>query len=95
MRSKIAIFVLFVLACCRCALSDDTIDGFTEPFRKIELAPAEPGVLTTLLAAEGDVVNAGQLLGTLDNDVLQIAVKLAKQSWNRVGSCKPLRPSMI
>lgn len=79
MRSKIAILVFLVWACSRCALADDAVDGFTEPFRKIELAPAEPGVLTTLLAAEGDTVTAGQLLGTLDNDVLQIAVKLAKQ----------------
>jgi RND family efflux transporter MFP subunit len=79
MQLRFAVSALLFLVVCHCAHSDDTIDGFTEPFRKIELAPAEPGVLASLMAKEGDSVESGQLLGTLDNDVLQISLKISKQ----------------
>ncbi len=79
MRLIIALSALLLLAVSLCAHADDAVDGFTEPFRKIELAPAETGVLASLLVKEGDAVNSGQLLGTLDNEVLQISLKLAKQ----------------
>jgi RND family efflux transporter MFP subunit len=79
MQIKVAVTALLVLAACCCAHGDDAIDGFTEPFRKIELAPAEPGVLASRMAKEGDNVEAGQLLGTLDNDVLQISLRISQQ----------------
>jgi membrane fusion protein (multidrug efflux system) len=79
MQLKVAVTALLSFAVCCCAYGDDPIDGFTEPFRRIELAPAEPGVLASLMAKEGDTVAAGQLLGSLDNDVLQISLKISKQ----------------
>ncbi|HEY2410645.1 MAG TPA: efflux RND transporter periplasmic adaptor subunit [Pirellulaceae bacterium] len=79
MQLKVAVSVFLFVAVTCCAQGDDAIDGFTEPFRKIELAPAEPGVLASLMAKEGDTVEAGQLLASLDNDVLQISLKISKQ----------------
>jgi RND family efflux transporter MFP subunit len=79
MQFKVAAAAFLVFAASHCAPGDDTIDGFTEPFRKIELAPAEPGVLASRTVKEGDTVEPGQLLGSLDNDVLQISLKISKQ----------------
>jgi membrane fusion protein (multidrug efflux system) len=79
MQFKVAVSALFLSAVCCCAHGNDPIDGFTEPFRKIDLAPAEPGVLASLMAKEGDTVEAGQLLASLDSDVLQISLKISKQ----------------
>jgi RND family efflux transporter MFP subunit len=79
MQLRFAVTAFLIFAACCCAQGDDPIDGFTEPFRKIELAPAEPGVLASLMAKEGDTVEAGQLLASLDNEVLQISLKISKQ----------------
>src|SRR5262245_5517298 len=79
MQPKVALTALLLFALCNCARSNDAVDGFTEPFRKIELAPAEPGVLSSIVASEGQAVEAGQLLAALDNEVLQIALKISKQ----------------
>ncbi len=53
-------------------------EGFTEPCRKVELAPAESGILTALLVHEGDRVTRGQLLATLDTDVLEAGLRIAE-----------------
>jgi RND family efflux transporter MFP subunit len=56
----------------------DSVDGFTEPFRKIELAPAEPGTLDYLSVKEGDTVQKGQLLGALECDILHVSLEIAE-----------------
>jgi RND family efflux transporter MFP subunit len=56
----------------------DSVDGFTEPFRKIELAPAEPGTLDYLSVKEGDSVKKGQLLGALECDILRVSLEIAE-----------------
>ena len=54
-------------------------DGFTEPFREIDIAAPEP---------EGENVQAGQVLSTLDNEVHLALLAIAAQSkqkgeWKR------------
>ncbi|PAY16083.1 hypothetical protein CKO51_28715 [Rhodopirellula sp. SM50] len=49
----------------------DTFSGFTEPYREIKLCLAESGSVDTVLIHRGMKVDAGQLLLTLDSDVLQ------------------------
>jgi RND family efflux transporter MFP subunit len=73
------------------AAGQEAVDGFTEPFRKIELAPAEPGILTQILVEEGAAVEAGQVLATLDNEVLQVALKIAKQILDSRGKLEGAR----
>ncbi len=54
-----------------------SFDGFTEPFRKIEVAASETGTVAQLLVHEGDHVTKGQALATLDNDVLEVSREIA------------------
>jgi RND family efflux transporter MFP subunit len=65
------------------------VDGFTEPYRTINVSAAEQGIITSLLVKEGDAVHKGELLATLDVDVLEAAKEVAKagkESMGRINS---------
>ena len=70
-------FVIGVLILQSAAACGATFDGFTEPFRKIEVAASETGTVAQLLVHEGDRVTKGQALATLDNDVLEVSREIA------------------
>lgn len=59
---------------------EQDLEGFTEPIRKLEFIPPEPGIIASLLVHEGDRVKKGQLLGSLDCDIQQAALKIAKNN---------------
>lgn len=59
-------------------LQDQELEGFTEPVRKLDLIPPEPGVISSLTVREGDRVKKNQLLGFLDCETQEIALKIAK-----------------
>ena len=61
------------------------IDAFTEPYRDIDVAGPEMGTLKDIHVQEGDVVSAGQLLATLDDEVLQASLKMAKSGMESEG----------
>jgi RND family efflux transporter MFP subunit len=61
------------------------VDGFTEPYRTINVSAAEPGVITNLLVKEGDKVEQGQLLATLDSEVLEAAKEMGKAGMESMG----------
>ena len=79
MQRKLPFIVLLLLACCYSRALRTSWTDSPNRFARLKSAPAEPGVLANVQASEGDAVELGQLLGTLDNEVLQIAVKIAKQ----------------
>ena len=60
-------------------------DGFTEPFRKIEVAASETGTVAQLLVHEGDRVTKGQALATLDNEVLEVSREIATATMQAKG----------
>lgn len=60
-------------------------EGFTEPFRRIDVAPAETGAISELVVHEGDRVSKGQLLATLDVDVLVVTREIALKSRDAHG----------
>jgi RND family efflux transporter MFP subunit len=62
-----------------------SFDGFTEPFRKIEVAASETGTVAQLLVHEGDRVTKGQALATLDNDVLEVSREIATANVHAKG----------
>jgi RND family efflux transporter MFP subunit len=70
-------FVMTVTVLQSAAVCGAPFDGFTEPFRKIEVAAAEPGTVAQLLVHEGDRVSKGQALATLDDDVLVVSREIA------------------
>ncbi len=59
-------------------MQDQGIEGFTEPVRKLDLIPPEPGIITTLTVHEGDRVKKHQLLGSLDCETQEVALEIAK-----------------
>ena len=62
-----------------------SFDGFTEPYRKIDVAAAETGVVAKILVHEGDRVAKGQSLATLDNDVLEVSREIAEANLQAQG----------
>lgn len=68
--------------------AEPEIEGFTEPFADIELAASEMGILAAIDVKEGDIVEAGQLLASLDDSVLQAALNVAHASRNSRGQLK-------
>ena len=64
-------------------------EGFTEPYRKIDIGPSEPGLLAHVTVHEGDSVQTGEIVGTLESEVLQVSLAIAKtamQSRGRIDS---------
>ena len=72
----------------------EEIEGFTQPFRKIDLSSDETGAIATLEVREGDRVEAGDVVANLDSRVqdiqLQIAKKLASSTSQRSAAAKSL-----
>jgi len=64
------------------------VDGFTEPYRTINVSAAEQGIITDMLVKEGDTVHKGQILATLDMDVLEAAKEIAKAGKESLGRIK-------
>lgn len=63
----------------------ETYESFTEPSRKIDVAPAETGVVGEVSVHEGDTVTKGQIVAWLDKDVLLIAKEIAQASAEAIG----------
>lgn len=72
-------------------LGAGTIESFTEPFRRIEIAPAEPGIIATVDVREGDVIQTGQQLASLESDVLRISLEIARLSRDARGRQRAAR----
>ena len=64
------------------AVADAQIDGFTEPFRKIELASDESGSIAELLVEEGQTVLKNEAIAHLDSRVQEIQLEIAEQLAN-------------
>jgi RND family efflux transporter MFP subunit len=72
----------FVLAT---AALGETFESFLEPSRRIDLAPAESGLIDEIQIAEGDRVTVDQVLASLDKEVLVITREIAAAAAAAVG----------
>src|SRR5262245_58528469 len=63
----------------------DSVDGFTEPYRTINAASSESGIVSKVLIRQGEAVRAGQPLVVLDDDVYQALLEIAKQQMEATG----------
>ena len=57
-----------------------TVEGFLEPYRKVDLAPTEPGLIAELPAKEGDRVSVGQIVAKCEYELLSINREIAKSN---------------
>jgi RND family efflux transporter MFP subunit len=76
--------VIIVGWCAPIALGNP-IEGFTEPYRKVDLAPAEQGILMSVSVREGDPVRKDQLLAALDCEALLVSKQIAKLNMESHG----------
>lgn len=72
---------------CSTLIASD-FEGFTEPYRNIEVAAADSGTVAEIGVREGDVVKVDQALGHLNLDVLTATLEIADRSRNAVGKLK-------
>ncbi len=55
------------------------IEGFTEPFRSIDLSSDEAGAIASLEVEEGDSVSAGSIIARLDDRLQKVQLEIANQ----------------
>jgi RND family efflux transporter MFP subunit len=67
------------------------MECFTEPYRSVEVAAPEIGVLAELLVKEGQHVKKGETLAQLDDSVLQLSLEVARASKLASGSLQAAR----
>ncbi|MFO7905604.1 MAG: efflux RND transporter periplasmic adaptor subunit [Planctomycetota bacterium] len=68
--------------------------GLTEPYRTIDVAAVETGVVSEMLVREGDTVGVDQALAKLDIDLLQSLLTIAEHSKEARGRLQAARAEM-
>jgi RND family efflux transporter MFP subunit len=79
--------IMFVIGICLtfftfAAVSHGQIEGFTEPFRKIDLSSDEAGAIFELKVEEGYDVQKGDVIAQLDDRVQQVQLQIANEMAN-------------
>ena len=82
-RHIIMLFLGLVLSVLMGSVASAQVDGFTEPFRTIELASDEAGALAKLRVEEGQTVSAGEVIASLDTRVQELQLEIASQAVER------------
>lgn len=68
--------------------SQSEIPGITKPLETVEIAAAESGLLVELDLKVGDRVEAGKVIGRLENDVQKMQLAIAEHLKNSIGEAK-------
>lgn len=69
-------------------------EGFTEPWRKVEVASPESGVLQELCVIEGEKIEKGAIVGRLDSQVLEATLNEARARLNALGELNGARATL-
>lgn len=69
---------LLSLATANAAEPADLIEGFTEPYRSVEVAAPESGTIEEIPVRQGQLVKKGDVLAVLDRDLLQASLEIAQ-----------------
>ena len=67
------------------SLSAAEIEGFTEPFRDLDVAATDTGIVSLINVKEGDEVKKDQILGSLDQSLLNATLEIADRGRNAKG----------
>jgi len=73
---------------CSQEIGTELIEAFTEPYRVLDLAAAEPGILQRFAVKQGDRIAAGDLVASLNTEVLRARLDLARVRANLKGAIK-------
>jgi len=82
----LALAILISLMSVRADAGD--IESFIEPYRSIEVAAAESGIIIDLHVKEGQKVDKQQPLAELNQDVLKVSVDIAKSHSEAVSAIR-------
>lgn len=82
------LLALTVLLMTTTVASGSEVDGFTEPFRTVEVAAVETGTIKSIEVKEGQRVSTGQVLARLDDDVHLALLAIAKEAMQARGQLK-------
>ncbi len=83
------IFLAYIiLAFAVAPLTAGEIEGFAEPYKTIDVAAVEPGLLVALLVEEGALVEKHQPIADLHQDVLKASLEIARAQRD---SLSPIR----
>ena len=78
--------MLFLLLLGANRVEPKRIEGFTEPAQTIAVAAAETGIVQEIRVELGQAVKKGEVLGTLDDDLLKATLKIAERKANSTGA---------
>ena len=70
------------------------VEGFTQPYREVELAAADTGLIETVYVREGQSVTAGELVAELDTKVLEASEKIAIRHVEATGKLDSTRADL-
>ncbi len=86
-QTKNRLSLCAALSACLLAgsVSAAEIEGFTEPFRDLDVASTDVGIVSLINVKEGDRVQKDQILGTLDQTLLNATLEIADRSRNAKG----------
>ena len=80
--------VTALITCCGTANGQEYIKAFTEPYRSIDIAASETGILSQLFVKEGDQIEAGGLLAKLNDEVLAASLAVGLETTQSTGATK-------
>ena len=82
-------FALLAFASVSTAMAVE-VEGFTEPFKTVDVAAVDPGIVMTLPLKIGDFVQKGDVVARLDDDLHTIMLGMAKDKMDQQGRMQAL-----
>ena len=64
----------------------EEFDGYTEHYDSVEVATSETGIVQAVLVREGDIVQAGDIVAKLDDELHLVLLRIAEQAMQSQGS---------
>jgi RND family efflux transporter MFP subunit len=74
------LFAVVVATAFSAIIHAGRVDGFTEPYKAVDVATTEVGILTDVMVGEGEVVEKGHVVATLDNEVQISLLSIAEKN---------------
>lgn len=81
---KLIVESIFIILAASCCLADEVV-SFTEPYRTANLAAPESGIVDAIDVKEGDTVEAGQVISVLNQNVLNVTLRISRAAKDSVG----------